>query len=110
MFCRNIENVTRHANECELKLSEILEENEELRARLGLDPREPLDFKFKQSRLIQKESDRAVNIILQKEVQKIIAKLKKFSIRGSEINENLTNLTNFKLKILMIEIKLCKPS
>ena len=52
-----------------MRINDILDENEELRYRLGLDPKEPLDMKeFKKNKAIRKEEDRALNFALQGEV------------------------------------------
>lgn len=56
-------------NKCELKFNDLLDENENLRERLGLDPREPVDVsEFRKDKDRRKEETKALNIILQKEV------------------------------------------
>lgn len=52
----------------ELLLNEISQENDEFRTRLGLEERRPIDLTFQKVRKVQKESERALNVILQKEV------------------------------------------
>lgn len=50
-------------------MSELTEENEVLRSKLGMDPRKPIDIKdFHSDITIKKEEQRALNIVLQKEV------------------------------------------
>eukprot|EP00057_Strongylocentrotus_purpuratus_P025575 XP_011680049.1 PREDICTED: centrosomal protein of 290 kDa-like [Strongylocentrotus purpuratus] len=62
---RNIEQLTQNVNKAEIQLNELLEENEELRSRLGFDPKQPIDME--QARLYrgqQHQQDRALNQVL----------------------------------------------
>lgn len=55
-----------------------MDENEELRERLGLDKRKPLSMTFKHAKKVQRETERALNVILQKEVLKFAYMLEYF--------------------------------
>ena len=66
---RQIEELTKHINENHEQLNDLYDETEDLRERLGLDPKEPLDLtEFKKKKGIRMQEDRALNRILQKEV------------------------------------------
>ena len=50
-------------------MNDLYDETEDLRERLGLDPKEPLDLtEYKKKKGIRMQEDRALNRILQKEV------------------------------------------
>ena len=50
-------------------MNELQDENEDMRERLGLDPKEPVDLdEFKKRKNVRQQEDRALNRILQKEV------------------------------------------
>ncbi|GFR72659.1 centrosomal protein of 290 kDa [Elysia marginata] len=67
---REIEELTAYINKTELKINEILDENEELRYKLGMDPREPLDLtSFRKNKAIRQEELKAVNFTLQREIE-----------------------------------------
>ncbi|XP_061195068.1 centrosomal protein of 290 kDa-like isoform X3 [Saccostrea echinata] len=69
---RQIEELTSHINKTEMKINDIEEENEELRFKLGMDPRDPLDLtEFRKNKQIRKEEEKALNFILQKEVERL---------------------------------------
>ncbi|KAK3096658.1 hypothetical protein FSP39_002154 [Pinctada imbricata] len=69
---RQIEELTQHINKTEMKINDIEEENEELRFKLGMDPRDPLDLtEFRKNKNIRKEEEKALNFILQREVEKL---------------------------------------
>ncbi|XP_071943126.1 centrosomal protein of 290 kDa-like [Antedon mediterranea] len=69
---RNIEQVTQHTNKLELQMNDLMEENEDLRERLGLDPKEPVDLAdFKKNRAVVQQQDRAMNQVLMKEVERL---------------------------------------
>lgn len=72
-FCnRQIEELTSHINKTEMKINDIEEENEELRFKLGMDPRDPLDLtEFRKNKELRKEEEKALNFILQKEVERL---------------------------------------
>lgn len=66
--CRQIEELTQYINKAELKINEILDENEELRYRLGMDPKAPLDLtEFRKNKAIRHEEGKALNFILQRQ-------------------------------------------
>ncbi|XP_060063320.1 centrosomal protein of 290 kDa-like [Ylistrum balloti] len=69
---RQIEELTQYINKVEMKINDMEEENEDLRYRLGLDPREPLDLtQFRKNKATRKEEEKALNFILQQEVEKL---------------------------------------
>lgn len=69
---RQIEELTSHINKTEMKINDIEEENEELRFKLGMDPRDPLDLtEFRKNKELRKEEEKALNFILQKEVERL---------------------------------------
>ncbi|XP_053396760.1 centrosomal protein of 290 kDa-like [Mercenaria mercenaria] len=69
---RQIEELTQHINKTEMAINDLCDENEDLRGRLGLDPRKPLDLtKFRSDKAVRKEEEKAMNYILQKEVEKL---------------------------------------
>lgn len=60
--CRNIEDLTQQVNKLDLKLNDLMEENEELRSRLGLDATQPIDMdQARLTRGLQHQQDRALN-------------------------------------------------
>ena len=66
---RQIEDLTQYINKEEMRLNDLADEVEELRERLGLDPKEPMDMtEFNKKKKIRQQEDRALNNILQKEV------------------------------------------
>lgn len=66
---RNIEELTQYVNRCEVQINDLYDEAEELRERLGLDPKEPINIEgIRQRKSIKIERDRALNRVLQKEV------------------------------------------
>ena len=69
---RQIEELTQHINKSEMAINDLCEENEDLRGRLGLDPRKPLDLtEFRSKKAVRKEEEKALNYILQKEVERL---------------------------------------
>ncbi|XP_070190390.1 centrosomal protein of 290 kDa-like [Littorina saxatilis] len=69
---RQIEELTQYINKAELKINEILDENEELRYRLGMDPRAPLDLtEFRKNKAIRQEEEKALNFILQRQIEQL---------------------------------------
>ncbi|XP_005096015.2 centrosomal protein of 290 kDa [Aplysia californica] len=67
---REIEELTQYINKAELKINEILDENEELRYKLGMDPKEPLDLtEFRKNKAIRQEELKALNFTLQREIE-----------------------------------------
>lgn len=68
----DIEDLTRHINKLDYVLNEVLEEDDELRAKLGMDPREPLDLKgVKELKVIKAQESRAIVHVLKKEIENL---------------------------------------
>ncbi|XP_071791224.1 centrosomal protein of 290 kDa-like [Asterias amurensis] len=71
---RNIEELTQNVNKLEMALNDLLEENEELRGRLGLDPKEALDLgQIRLTKALQHQQDRALNQVLSQELERLEA-------------------------------------
>lgn len=69
---RQLEELTQHVNQAEIKLNDMAEENEDLRQRLGIDPSEPIDLAgFRKQKVVKKQEERALNLILQKEIERL---------------------------------------
>lgn len=67
---RDIENLTKEVNKIDMTLNEILEENEELRAKLGMDPREKLNIEeFNNLKAVRAQENRAVMHVLKREIE-----------------------------------------
>jgi centrosomal protein CEP290 len=67
---RDIENLTKNINKIDCTLNEILEENEELRAKLGMDPREKLDIEeMNNLKAVRAQENRAVMHVLKREIE-----------------------------------------
>jgi chromosome segregation ATPase len=68
---RQLEEVAQYASRNELTVHEVNDENEELRAKLGMDPRTPMTVEqLKTARMTRTEANQAVVQVLQKEVRK----------------------------------------
>ena len=66
---RNIEDLTSQVNNLEIKVNDSELENEELRERLGMDPKEKLDIEdVKTKKKVKAEQAVALNRALTKEV------------------------------------------
>jgi centrosomal protein CEP290 len=66
---RDIETLTKHVNKIDFVLNEALEENDELRARLGMEPREKINVEeLRDLKAVRAQESRAVVHVLQKEV------------------------------------------
>ncbi|KFW82271.1 Centrosomal protein of 290 kDa, partial [Manacus vitellinus] len=64
-----IESLIKEVNKLELKINDLLDENEELRERLGLDPKTVIDLsEFRNSKALKQQQYRAENQILLQEV------------------------------------------
>nr|XP_039270892.1 centrosomal protein of 290 kDa-like isoform X2 [Styela clava] len=69
---QNIEELIRQVNQLEEKLNDILEENDEFRERLGINPRDLTDIaKMRKSRALRQQQYRAENQILLKEIERL---------------------------------------
>lgn len=73
LFCctlRNIEDLTNEVNNLEIKVNDTEMENEELRERLGMDPKEKLDIEdVRHKKKLKAEQAVALNRALTKEVE-----------------------------------------
>jgi chromosome segregation ATPase len=67
---RQLEDLAQFASRNELTVHEVNDENEELRAKLGMDPRTPMTVEqLKTARMTRSEANQAVVQVLQKEVR-----------------------------------------
>ena len=66
---RTIEDYVQSINRCEEQINVLYDEVEELRDRLGLDPREPINIdELRHNKMMHINQDRALNRVLNKEV------------------------------------------
>jgi centrosomal protein CEP290 len=66
---RDIETLTRHLNKLDMTLNDVLEENDDYRAKLGLAPKEKIDLdELGKIRAVRAQEARAVTYVLQREV------------------------------------------
>ncbi|NXM22978.1 CE290 protein, partial [Ploceus nigricollis] len=69
---REIESLIKEVNKLELKINDFLDENEELRARLGLEPKTMIDLnEFRNSKALKQQQYRAENQILLQEIERL---------------------------------------
>ncbi|KAF7262529.1 hypothetical protein EG68_00180, partial [Paragonimus skrjabini miyazakii] len=69
---RQLEELCRVASQAESAVNEISLENEHLRARLGISLDEPIDLDgYRRVKLAKEEEERALNVVLQKEIEKL---------------------------------------
>lgn len=69
LYFRNIEDLTSQVNNLEIEVNDAEMENEELRERLGMDPKEKLDIEdVRHKKRVKAEQAVALNRALTKEV------------------------------------------
>ncbi|CAF0721783.1 unnamed protein product [Adineta steineri] len=69
---RQMEDLAQFASRNELTVNEVTDENEELRAKLGMDPRTPMSVEqLKTARMTRTEANQAVVQVLQKEIERL---------------------------------------
>ncbi|KAL2309636.1 hypothetical protein Nmel_005852 [Mimus melanotis] len=67
-----IESLIKEVNKLELKINDFLDENEELRERLGLEPKTMIDLnEFRNSKALKQQQFRAENQILLQEIERL---------------------------------------
>jgi centrosomal protein CEP290 len=69
---RDVEKLTKHINKLDYTLNDILEENDSLRAKLGMEPRERLNLdELNNLKAVRAQESRAVVHVLQREIESL---------------------------------------
>nr|XP_054487141.1 centrosomal protein of 290 kDa isoform X2 [Agelaius phoeniceus] len=92
-----IESLIKEVNKLELKINDLLDENEELRERLGLEPKTMIDLnEFRNSKALKQQQYRAENQILLQENEYLATELRE---RERDLEKNRTVMAKFQSKL-----------